>query len=151
LNKSRTAKLMAFGLIALFGAALALEAYARLFQSHRITVLVQEMDVARECSTGSLLIGKRRTRHRSSKPEGVGVGYCGAVVTDRGFYNLPDEKYYFRIGQSRREIYDALVPGCSYQVRIIGPGKVIQPGGRPRVPVVQMIDRVFEKIECDPE
>ena len=65
-------------------------AHQVIFFSHISTMTIEKNDAARECSTGGRrLIGLLSPRSRSEMPEFGFLGFCGAIMTDRGYYNYP--------------------------------------------------------------
>ena len=126
--------------------AVVLRVYPYLLSTHRLTLTVRENDAASECrSKSSLLSGFGR--YRSSTPERSFLGYCGAILTDSGYYALPDAGKFDWLDQDRAELDAKLQPGCRFEVTIVGPGGLQNPD-QPSAPMVQKISRIHQELGC---
>jgi hypothetical protein len=124
--------------------AILLSVHPYFLQTHRLTLTVRENDAASECqSQSSLLSGFGR--YRSSTPERSNLGYCGAILTDSGYYALPDAGKFDWLDQDRADLDAKLQPGCRFEVTIVGSGGLQD---RPRVPIVQKISRIHQELGC---
>jgi hypothetical protein len=125
-------------------AGVALRVYPYIFSNHTLTLTVRENDAASECrSQSSLLSGFGQ--YRSSTPERSNLGYCGAILTDSGYYALPDAGRFDWLDQDRAELDAKLQPGCRFEVTVVGSGGLQD---RPRVPIVQKISRIHQELGC---
>jgi hypothetical protein len=126
--------------------AILLSVYPYVVQTHRLTLTVRENDAASECrSKSSLLSGFGR--YRSSTPERSFLGYCGAILTDSGYYALPDAGKFDWLDQDRAELDAKLQPGCRFEVTIVGPGGLQNPD-QPSAALVQKISRIHQELGC---
>ncbi|PWE28798.1 hypothetical protein DDZ14_18585 [Maritimibacter sp. 55A14] len=82
-------------------------------------------------------------------PEFEFTGFCGAIWTDAGTYELPDNFYRVTVHQSRQELDRRLREGCRFKVLILGFGKKFEPGDKPRAPIRQTISRILEEYGCE--
>lgn len=133
--------------IAALGLLLLAAFHQQLFFAFDDTIRVEENDAARFCRTYTpRLTGLLYPQDRSEVPKHGYLGYCGAILTDRGFYLLPEDKYPVRLDTARDVLDDALRPGCRFRVRIVGYGGKFR--DRPVVPVRQRISRIIEPLGC---
>lgn len=136
--------------IGLIGVVLLALFHKPLFFSYDETIRVIENDAPRFCRTRSLrLHGLLYPQDRSSVPQHRYFGYCGAIITDRGAYELPEDRYPFSIYTPRAELDDQLRDGCRFRVRIVSYGDRFRPGDRARVPIIHKITTIRESLGCD--
>ena len=120
-----------------------------LFFSFEDTIRVASNDAPSFCRTHrTRLVGLIYPKKRSAAPERGFLGYCGAILTDRGYYGLPEDRYPDAFNMPRAELDDTLREGCRFRVRIVGYGGRFQDGDKPRVPVSQHISHVLERLDC---
>ncbi len=117
-------------------------------QTHTHDILVTHVDAPEVCYEHGKGRWDRR-RSRSSAPEIYRFLYCGAVVTDRGQYEIPDSRGIIGIPESRHDVWSQLKPGCRYTVRIVGPGDPFEIGDRGRLPIQQRISNIIEAHSCE--
>lgn len=120
--------------------------HKHIFFSHSRVLTVQKNDAPEQCSSsGFRYFGERQ---RSSVPELGHLGYCGAILTDNGYYLLPDDKYPLHLHTARYILDQTLEEGCRFTVRIVGYGPKFRQGARQRVPLRQTISRILDSHEC---
>lgn len=91
-----------------------------------ISVLVKQIDAARECRIRRQVL--QGPRYRSSRPKHAIGGYCGYVFTDHGAFHLPQSGAWFLGAGAREEIFDALKENCTFDVVVFGAGMEARPG-----------------------
>ena len=134
-----------------WGLGIALGSHERVFLSWKTEIYVETKDAPLTCNRGRTVL--RRVFFevgRSYSPIYGFNGFCGAILTDRGFYKLPEDgDWLMAWGDARRAVlWDALEEGCWYEVRIRGWGKRLVPGDRPVAPIRQTISSVLDNLGC---
>lgn len=140
-------KRRALSLLAVFGIAFFLLLYHKyLFFSHTLEITVLRNGAVEECyPRRTLLFGEKR---RSSAPEPGPGSFCGAILTNRGHYELPRSSEYWGIHQGRGYLKRNLIEGCRYEVTIVGYGDRFEKGDKPRYPIRQRITWINRRLGC---
>lgn len=129
-----------------FGAYFLLAFHQEMFFSSAHEFTVVKMDAPEYCSSQS---GMFSTRERSSAPERSEYGYCGAIYTTAGDYDVVEDWRWLLLDPGRSEILGELREGCRYRVTISGYPDKVEEGGATYSHLVHRIRRVDELLGCD--
>ena len=87
--------------------------------SEQFRVVVIETVASRSCNEGRV---SRIGMTRSEPPQSNIFGYCGAVMTDHGAFNLVESGSFLVGADKREDIFDALQSNCTVTIQAFGFG-----------------------------
>lgn len=112
-----------------------------------VTLIVKEVGIPETCRQA--VWWQLRGSERSSAPVYDFLGYCGAITTDHGGFEVVETGSLFPGAARREDIVSRLRPGCRYTVSYYGlvsspqPGDLLLVGGR--LPVIYSIR---DELDC---
>lgn len=121
--------------------------YERFFTTNEVEVVILKKDLPKTCRKwSSALQGPKR---RSAVPENSSYyGYCGMLVTSAGNFHLPNSKRFHLFGQSRENLFDSLVVGCSYKLATHGFADPYKAGDLPRNYSNRSVHAIIARMGC---
>lgn len=108
--------------------------------------VVLEAGIPEYCYSSQTVL--RIGSQRSSLPDWPQLGYCGAIQTDHGAFQVIEDGMIILGSQSRSDIVRKIRPGCAYQAQFIGLGTTPKRGDTMWVHVQPIIYAVTETSPC---
>lgn len=121
--------------------------YEYLFRSHRVSIVVQSNDSTPICRRvylghGYAIDEDRRVSERH---------HCGLIHTNYGAFRLPETHIFDVLDTPRERLQKSLLPGCRYDVRIVGPRQRPRPTSRINPMGSGKISVVYRNLGCGVE
>lgn len=124
-----------------------------IFFRKEISFKVEENSVAHSCvSTYARGISRlfAHDRHRKPVPQGQGsfLHWCGAVLTNKGSYILPETSAINLLSAPRASLVAELKEGCTVEATITSTSGMPQMNERSRAPTRRKILKVHRVFDC---
>jgi len=136
-------------------AAIAAPWYRFYFASHIIEAKIVALETLEDCNPGfGPMLSYRSSgighyQEKSKSDAAAFLGHCGGVQTDSGQYHLVGSYQIYGPNLKRSELLASLDVGCTYSLRVVGPGSR-QDQKRPGELILrQSIWAVEDKMYCD--